>query len=55
LYGMIGTNQRYGYAYTDGSGYQNRDITYDANLLYGPPPSFPLTSDQYEILSWEEL
>jgi hypothetical protein len=55
LYGMIGTNQRYGYAYTDGSGYQNRDITYDANMLYAPPPSFPLTSDQYEILSWEEL
>jgi hypothetical protein len=55
LYGMIATNIRYGFAYTDGTGYQTRTINYDANLLYGPPPSFPLTSDQYEILSWEEL
>jgi len=55
LYGMIGTNQRYGFAYTDGTGYTNRNITYDANLLYGPPPSFPLTADQYEPISWEEV
>lgn len=55
LYGMIATNVRYGFAYTNGTGYQNRDIIYDANLLYGPPPSFPLTSDQYEILSWQEI
>lgn len=55
LYGMIATSKRYGFAYTDGTGYQNRNLTYDANLLYGPPPSFPLTSDQYTILSWEEI
>jgi hypothetical protein len=55
LYGMIATNQRYGFAYTDGSGYVNRDIVYDGNLLYGPPPSFPLTSDQYQTISWEEI
>jgi hypothetical protein len=55
LYGMIATSIRYGFAYTDGTGYQDRNIIYDANLLYGPPPSFPLTSDQYEILSWEEI
>lgn len=55
LFGMIATNLRYGFAYTDGTGYQTRNINYDANLLYGPPPSFPLTSDQYEILSWEEI
>ncbi len=59
LYGMIATNQRYGFAWGSASsitsGYQTRDIIYDANLLYGPPPSFPLTSDQYEILSWEEV
>jgi len=53
-YGMIGTNQRYGFAYTDGTGYQIRNLVYDANLLYNPPPSFPLTSDQYITLSWEE-
>lgn len=55
LYGMIGTHDRYGYAYTDGTGYDIREINYDANLLYGPPPSFPLTSDHYEVLSWEEV
>lgn len=54
LYGMIATNQRYGFAYTDGNGYQTRNLIYDANLLYSPPPSFPLASDQYTILSWEE-
>lgn len=53
LYGMIGTNQRYGFAYTDGTGYGVRDITYDGNLLYGPPPSFPLTTDQYQTISWK--
>ncbi len=55
LYGMIGTNQRYGFAYTNGTGYEDRTITYDANLLYGPPPSFPLTSDKYSVISWDEL
>lgn len=55
LYGMIASNQRYGFAYTDGTGYDTRVITYDANLLYGPPPSFPLTSDQYSIISWQEI
>jgi type II secretory pathway pseudopilin PulG len=55
LYGMIATNQRYGFAYTGGTGYQSRDIIYDSNLLYGPPPSFPLTSSQYSTISWEEI
>lgn len=54
-YGMIATNQRYGFAYTGGNGYDYRNLNYDANLLYGPPPSFPLTSEFYEILSWEEV
>lgn len=55
LYGMIGSNDRYGFAYTDGTGYDLRTIIYDANLLYGPPPSFPLTSDKYTTISWEEI
>lgn len=55
LYGMIGTKLRYGFAYTDGTGYDIRNIVYDGNLLYAPPPSFPLTSSQYSILSWEEI
>jgi hypothetical protein len=52
---MIASYARYGFAYTDGTGYNIRNINYDANLLYAPPPSFPLTSDQYEILSWQEV
>lgn len=67
LLGMLATNQRYGFTYTGsyfncggsigniGSGYCSRNIIYDANLLYGPPPSFPLTSDQYTTISWEEI
>ena len=60
LDGMIATNQRYGfaYAYTDNSfagGYMNRNITYDANLLYAPPPDFPLASTQYQMASWKQL
>lgn len=55
LYGMIASYGRYGFAYTNGTGYTNRYINYDANLLYAPPPSFPLTSNQYQILSWQEV
>lgn len=55
LYGMIATNLRYGFAYTDGTGYTTRNLTYDGNLLYGPPPSFPLTSDNYTVISWREI
>ncbi|MFZ2715994.1 MAG: hypothetical protein WAZ44_02095 [Minisyncoccia bacterium] len=54
LWGMIATSQRYGFGYTDGTGYQTRNLNYDGSLLYGPPPSFPLTSDQYVTLTWEE-
>ncbi len=54
LFGMIGTSQRYGFAYTNGTGYINRNINYDNNLLYAPPPDFPLTSDQYQTVSWKE-
>src|SRR5262249_23156103 len=43
LFGMIASKARYGFAYTDGTGYNIRNITYDAHMLYAPPPSFPLT------------
>lgn len=55
LYGMIASNIRYGFAYTDGTGYATRNIIYDSNLLYGPPPSFPLSSSQYQTLIWQEI
>lgn len=54
LFGMIATNDRYGFAYTDGTGYDTRNINYDGNFLYAPPPSFPLTSNQYQTISWKE-
>jgi hypothetical protein len=55
LYGMIATNTRYGFAYSDGTGYQIRNLIYDANLLFSPPPYFPLTTDQYQIITWKEV
>lgn len=54
-YGMIASNLRYGFAYTDGTGYTTRNIIYDANLLYAPPPEFPLTADFYTPIFWNEL
>lgn len=53
LNGAIATNQRYGFAYTDGTGYQTRNLNFDNNLVFAPPPSFP-TTGQYALLSWEE-
>ncbi len=57
LYGMIASYARYGFAYGSpaSTGYITRNINYDANLLYAPPPNFPLTSNQYQILSWQEI
>jgi hypothetical protein len=55
LYGMIATYIRYGFAYTDDTGYDIRNIIYDGNLLYGPPPSFPQATSQYEVISWQQL
>lgn len=54
LYGSIATNQRYGFAYTDNTGYTTRNINYDTDLSFGPPPWFP-TTGEYSVLSWEEL
>jgi len=55
IHGMIGSAKRYGFAWSDGTGYINRLIDYDPELLYSPPPSFPLTSDAYETIWWEEV
>ncbi len=53
LFGSIATNQRYGFAWTDGTGYQNRNLIFDDHLIFGPPPSFP-TTGEYAMISWEE-
>jgi hypothetical protein len=52
--GSIATKQRYGFAYTDGTGYTNRNLIYDNTLLYYPPPYFP-TGTNYAIDLWEEI
>jgi len=59
VFGAIVTNGRYGFSWVDAggnwvSGYDTRNITFDNNLLYYPPPFFP-TGDKYQIDLWEEL
>ena len=57
-YGSMISNQRYTFSWWCGSfcsGYAAQVSSYDPNLLYNPPPSFPLTTDKYQILSWDEI
>ncbi len=57
LNGSMATNLRYGFAWTNGYsdwGYDTRNLNFDNNLLYYPPPYFP-TGTQYSIDLWKEL
>lgn len=57
VFGSLATRGRYGFAWTNGTlnwGYTTRDIIYDNNFLYTPPPYFP-TGTHYAIDLWEEL
>lgn len=58
LFGAMATNNRYGFAWGDScprnTGYVNRNLIYDNNLLYYPPPYFP-TSPEYSLDMWDEL
>ncbi|XLQ19907.1 MAG: hypothetical protein ACKUBY_04975 [Candidatus Moraniibacteriota bacterium] len=51
LYGSIATNNRMGFGYTDGTGFETRNLIFDGNLLYQPPPLFP-TGNSYAIDMW---
>lgn len=53
IFGAMASNQRYGFAWTDGTGYTTRNLYYDNNLFYFPPPYFP-TGTQYQMDLWEE-
>lgn len=58
LYGAIASSQRYGFAWADQNGnhvggYLNRNLYFDNNLLYCPPPYYP-TGTQYEQDLWQE-
>ncbi len=57
VYGSVGSYGVWTWSWVNGSGtiisgYQNTNTTYDSNLLYGPPPSFPLTNDGYQQITW---
>lgn len=57
VFGAMATYQRYGFAWTNGFldwGYDTRNLYYDNNLLYTPPPYFP-TGTQYSVDLWEEI
>jgi len=54
LYGAIATNERMGFGYTNGSGFIDRNLIFDNNLLYTPPPLFP-TGNTYAIDLWDEV
>jgi hypothetical protein len=53
VFGSLATNNRYGFAYTDGTGYQIRNLIYDNNLTFSPPPHYP-TTGEYTFISWRE-
>ncbi len=52
--GSLSMKERYGLHWCcPHSGYWNRNINYNSNLVYSPPPSFP-TTGEYAFISWEE-
>jgi hypothetical protein len=57
IYGAIMSYGQWTWTWVSGSntvaGYVNTSSIYDANLLYGPPPSFPLSTSGYQQLSWQ--
>lgn len=53
VFGSLATKERYGFAFTDGTGYNTRNLIYDNNLTFAPPPHFP-TTGEYTFISWDE-
>lgn len=56
-YGSIMTFGVWTWSWVDGSGtivsgYTTTNTAYDSNLLYAPPPNFPLSADGYRQISW---
>ncbi len=57
VFGSIMTFGMWTWTWVDGSnnvtsGYATTNDTYDSNLLYGPPPSFPVSASGYQQLTW---
>lgn len=55
LYGTIVSKEQFGFSYSDGTGYNLKEINYDPNLKFNLPPNIPNTSSRYEPISWEEI
>lgn len=55
IYGSVISNQKsyWNYGNPAWSGFTTRQIIYDPNLMYSPPPYFP-TTGEYEFILWEE-
>ena len=57
--GSIASNERVGTQWVSGSqivsGYRQRESYFDQNLIYSPPPFIPRTSQDFKIISWEEM
>jgi hypothetical protein len=55
IYGSIISNEKsyWNFGTDPDSGFITRNITYDPNLYFQPPPYFP-SQGQYELISWEE-
>lgn len=59
IFGSLSTKVRYGFSFGCGnsnewcSGYDERDLVYDNNLTFSPPPHFP-TTGEYTFISWDE-
>lgn len=56
IYGAVASFGTWTWSWVSGSncvsGYCNTSTVYDSNLLYSPPPSFPLSSSGYQQISW---
>ncbi|MFH0891991.1 MAG: pilus assembly PilX N-terminal domain-containing protein [Candidatus Falkowbacteria bacterium] len=59
IYGSLSTDERYGFSWSCGvsdpwcSGYDIRNLIYDNNLTFAPPPHYP-TTGEYTFISWKE-
>lgn len=57
-YGSVMTYGQWTWSWVNGfnqvtSGYRNTSSIYDSNLLFSPPPSFPLSASGYQQLEWK--
>lgn len=57
IYGSLASFGVWTWSWVSGSvitsGYQTTNTVYDSNLLYSPPPSFPLTTNGYQQVNWK--